>query len=214
MSSPVPSNIKLYHIVHIDRLSSIIHDGYLWSDATIHQKNNIGTNIGMNTIKERRINKTLASYTDLHVGECVPFYFCPRSVMLYLFYKDNHPDITYHGGQEPIIHLVADFDKVISWSNTNGKRWVFTDSNAGSYYFNDYNSLSELSKIDWNAVQTTDWQDCREKKQAEFLIENNLPFQFIESIIVYSHEQLQKVQDILKLSGHKPPVVINKNWYY
>ncbi len=41
------------------------------------------------------------------VGEYVPFYFCPRSVMLYILYMGNHPELGYRGGQAPIVHLSA-----------------------------------------------------------------------------------------------------------
>ncbi|MBE0347362.1 DarT ssDNA thymidine ADP-ribosyltransferase family protein [Pseudoalteromonas peptidolytica] len=38
-----------------------------------------------NTIKQRCLTElTLSSYPDLFVGQCVPFYFCPRSIMLYV----------------------------------------------------------------------------------------------------------------------------------
>ncbi len=84
--------------------------------------------------------------------------------MLYLFFMDNHPDISYHGGQHPIVHLVADLQKVVLWALHNNMRWVFTDSNAGSYYFNDYNDLDQLNMIDWEAVMAIDWKGCREKK--------------------------------------------------
>ena len=30
-----PANAKIYHIVHADRLPSIVADGYLWLDAVI-----------------------------------------------------------------------------------------------------------------------------------------------------------------------------------
>lgn len=113
MSSSVPSTIKLYHIVHVDRLPSIIQDSFLWSDAEVQKRTSSGANIGMTSIKRRRLQKSLTSYPDLHVGECIPFYFCPRSVMLYMFYRNNHPDILYHGGQEPLIHLVTDLQQVI-----------------------------------------------------------------------------------------------------
>jgi hypothetical protein len=46
-----------------------------------------GTTIGMDSIKQRRLTKSLNSHPDLRVGDCVPFYFCPRSVMLYNIYK-------------------------------------------------------------------------------------------------------------------------------
>ena len=67
----------------------------------------------MNQIKERRLKElTLSSHPGLHVGDCVPFYFCPRSIMLYLIYRANHPELAYRGGQKPIVHLEADLQQV------------------------------------------------------------------------------------------------------
>ncbi len=173
MKNSVPQNPKIYHIVHLDRLASIIAEGCLWSDADAQSRQLTGTTIGMSTIKARRLAKTLNSYPDLHVGDCVPFYFCPRSVMLYLFHMNNHHEITYHGGQTPIIHLQADLQQSVDWANQNGKRWVFTNSNAGSFYFNDYADIAQLNQVDWNTVQSLDWKYSREQKQAEFYLKNN-----------------------------------------
>ncbi|OQY31723.1 MAG: hypothetical protein B6241_13250 [Spirochaetaceae bacterium 4572_59] len=117
-------NPKIYHILHIDRLSSVLESNHLFSDAIINERIPVGTTIGMSKIKKRRLKElTISCYPDLHVGDCVPFYFCPRSVMLYMFHKGNHPEISYHGGQTPIIHLEADFHKVVSWADQNKKRW-------------------------------------------------------------------------------------------
>ena len=87
---PPPVSPKIYHIVHVDRLASIVADGFLFSDAEMAQRPVNGTIIGMNDIKARRMNElTLDSHPGLHVGQCVPFYFCPRSVMLFLIYRRN-----------------------------------------------------------------------------------------------------------------------------
>lgn len=87
---PVPDRPKIYHIIHIDRLASIVADGFLWSDATMAQRQGAGTTIGMHRIKARRLNElNLSCHPDLRVGQCAPFYFCPRSVMLYLIYCRN-----------------------------------------------------------------------------------------------------------------------------
>src|SRR5690242_3242018 len=95
----VPPQPKIYHIAHMDRLPSIVADGFLWCDAEIMRRSPPGTTIGMNSIKQRRLNELrLTSHPDLHVGDCVPFYFCPRSVMLYLIYQGNHPEMNYRGG--------------------------------------------------------------------------------------------------------------------
>ncbi len=96
---PVPSHPKIYHIAHVDRLPSIVADGFLWCDAEVIRREPAGTTIGMSSIKQRRLTLPLSSYPDLHVGDCVPFYFCPRSVMLYLIHRGNHPELDYRGGK-------------------------------------------------------------------------------------------------------------------
>ena len=53
----VPANPKIYHIVHVDRLPSIIASGGLWSDKEARQRQVAGTTIGMNKIKKRRLNE-------------------------------------------------------------------------------------------------------------------------------------------------------------
>jgi hypothetical protein len=90
-----PTNPKIYHILHFDKLSSVINDDYLLSDAIISANTLIGTTVGMNHIKERRLTElTLNTYPDLYVSQCVPFYFSPRSVMLFMMYSNN-PELTY-----------------------------------------------------------------------------------------------------------------------
>src|SRR5688572_21238971 len=112
---PAPSNPSVYHIIHVDRLPSVIADGHLWSDAVMATRPDAGTTIGMSDIKARRMRSELASHPGLRVGQCVPFYFCPRSVMLFLLARGNHPDLTYQGGQDPILHLEADLRATVDW---------------------------------------------------------------------------------------------------
>ena len=40
--SPPPADPKIYHIVHVDRLASIVADGCLWCDAEIVQRASSG----------------------------------------------------------------------------------------------------------------------------------------------------------------------------
>ncbi|PTQ77406.1 uncharacterized protein DUF4433 [Nitrosomonas oligotropha] len=214
MSSNTPTNPKIYHIVHVDRLASIISQGCLWSDAAVQNAQLPGTTIGMSTIKARRLAKTLNSFPNLHVGDCVPFYFCPRSVMLYMFYMNNHPEINYRGGQTPIVHLQADLYQTVDWANQNSKRWVFTNSNAGSFYFDDFNNLSRLNQVNWSSIEATIWKDCREQKQAEFLVEERFPWSLVEAIGVYSQAQYQQVSAVLNSTTHRPSMSVQRNWYY
>jgi len=165
-----------------------------------------GTTIGMSGIKQRRLYKLkLSSHPDLYVGQCVPFYFCPRSIMLYLMHMRN-PELDYTGGQEPIIHLVADLGQTIKWADENDKRWAFTTSNAGSYYFEDYCNRSDLRRINWNAVNATQWAGCKEEKQAEFLIEDKFPWKLVEQIGVISPQYARSVNQMLAGALHQPLV--------
>ncbi len=59
---PVPETLKMYHIVHVNRLPSIISDGCLWCDAEIEQRTPPGTAIGIDNIKQRRLFKKLQSH--------------------------------------------------------------------------------------------------------------------------------------------------------
>jgi hypothetical protein len=86
---PQPPHPKIYHIVHVGCLPSIIADGRLDCDAVMVQRENTGTRIGMNDIKERRLRLPIDCRPGLYVGDCVPFYLCPRSVMLFLLHRGN-----------------------------------------------------------------------------------------------------------------------------
>lgn len=216
----VPDRPKIYHIVHVDRLASIIADGFLWSDAVMVQRQGVGTTIGMSNIKARRLNElNLSCHPDLRVGHCAPFYFCPRSVMLYLIYRRNE-ELTYKGGQEPIVHLQADLHATIAWTQRNGRRWAFTLSNAGAYYFEDRSDVASLGDINWNAVGARQWagsgvsRTVKEGKQAEFLIERAFPWHLVERVGVFSQGYVQPVSKAMQGAVHRPVIEIKRDWYY
>jgi hypothetical protein len=213
---PVPAHPKIYHIVHVDKLESIVADGRLWSDAVMVQRAPIGTVIGMNNIKRRRLTElTLSSHPNLHVGQCVPFYFCPRSVMLYLIHRRS-PELAYQGGQVPIVHLVADLRATVDWARAYNRRWAFSLSNAGSYYFEDRADLRQLDQIKWASVQANQWggSPTKEEKQAEFLIEEQFPWELVEEIGVFNRAVGQQVGQAIAGATHRPTTHIRPAWYY
>ncbi len=216
----IPEKIWIYHIVHKDRLQSIIDDGFLWSDAETRARASAGTTVGMMGIKNRRLTTLLGSHPDLPVGSCVPFYFCPRSIMLFLLHRGNHPEVTYRGGQEPIVHLVSEVPSTVAWAEHNNLRWAFTLSNAGSSYFEDRADLDCLNEVDWNAVKATKWsgngvsRQIKEGKQAEFLVERCFPWNLIQGIGVQSETVGKEVTRILAGRSHRPTVKVLPAWYY
>jgi hypothetical protein len=169
----------------------------------------------MNNIKHRRLHELrLNHHPDLYVGQCTPFYFCSRSVMLYLIHMRNQ-DLAYKGGQEPIVHLEADLRSAVDWANANGRRWAFTLSNAGAYYFEDRVDLNQLHEIRWDSVQARQWAGThKEGKQAEFLVEHSFPWHLVERVGVFSNAYVQPVSAALGAGGHRPAIEIRRDWYY
>ncbi|MGI9228905.1 MAG: type II toxin-antitoxin system toxin DNA ADP-ribosyl transferase DarT [Gammaproteobacteria bacterium] len=211
----IPEHPKIYHIIHVDRLPSIIADRFLWSDAKIAQRTSSEITIGMDHIKQRRLKElTLNSHPNLHVGECVPFYFCPRSVMLFVLFRADHQDISYRGGQNLIVHLEFDLRNIVSWADENEHRWAFTSSNAGARYFDDWCDLDHLNEIDWNAVGARDWRSCKEAKQAELLVERSLPWSLTERIGVLNNTAYAHAARAIAASLHKPILEVKTDWYY
>ena len=218
---PRPDRPKLFHILHVDRLPSVLADGCLWSDAEMVNRPGRGTVIGMSDIERRRLTELmLTSHPGLHVGSCVPFYFCPRSVMLYLLWRANDPGLAYRGGEGPIIHLQADLKAAVEWAAGAGHRWAFTLSNAGARYFEDRASLALLNDINWEAVNAAKWSGTgvasavKDGKQAEFLMERHFPWELVERVGVRSPDIAQRVSDAVRDHAHHPALEVRKDWYY
>lgn len=210
----MPAQPKIYHICHVDRLPSILNCNGLFSDAKVLELDLPGTVVGMSNIKQRRLSELrLDSHPTLYVGQCVPFYFCPRSVMLYLIHRRN-AELTYQGGQAQIVHLESDLYETVAWANANNRRWAFTLSNAGSYYFEDRADLANLHEIDWDAVQARIWNQCKEAKQSEFLFEESFPWGLVRRIGVSNNIVYGQVLNALQQQEHKPTVEVKTDWYY
>jgi len=213
---PRPAAPKLFHIVHHDKLPFIIQDCHLFADSVMQAKQGQGTVVGMSRIKERRLRLPVDVHPGLTVGGCVPFYFGPRSVMLYLLYAGNHADITYRGGQNPIVHVVFDLEAVAVWADQHNLRWAITLSNAGSNFFESRDNLSGLDELNWDAIAARDFRDrdIKEAKQAEFLVEERIPWELVERIGVVNASMQRAVERQLARATHRPRVDIHLDWYY
>lgn len=211
-----PAQPKIFHIAHADRLPSMVADGGLWCDRRMLARAAAGTVIGMGGIKQRRLTLPVRCHLGTYVGDYVPFYFCPRSIMLFVIHCANHPELAYHGGQGPIVHLEADLHRVVAWAEAEGHRWAFSLSNAGAVYARFRASLADLDEINWSAVAATDFRsaDINEGKQAEFLVHDSFPWSLVDRIEVYSRTVAQQVIGAMLGIPHRPMVEIRPDWYY
>lgn len=213
MSALVPARPKIYHIVHMDRLASIAKDGALYSDAIMRTRPQAGAEIGYDHIKRRRLRTPLRSHRELFVGECVPFYFCPRSPMLYKITQRSN-DLSYRGGDGLIVHLEADLYKSIAWADRSDHRWAFTNVSAATGYFEDFVDIGKLTAIDWEIVRADWWQGRAAEKQAEFLMEGEFAWRLIERIACRSEWACRQVRDAISPSDYPPRIEAIPSRYY
>jgi hypothetical protein len=212
-----PNRPKIYHITHVDNLTGIVADGGLRSDRRMIEQGGCTQAIGMSAIKKRRVEELeVGCHPGTKVGDYVPFYFCPRSIMLYVLHCANNPELTYRGGQDPIVHLEADVLAVIQWANANNVRWAFSLSNAGAYYTEFYSTVDDLGRLNWMAIEARDfkWSEVKEGKQAEFLIYDRFPFDLVERIGVRSGDIRARAAAAIAHAHHQPQIDVCLEWYF
>jgi len=213
----VPPRPKIYHITHVNNVKGIVDAGGLWSDKKRSRSHGSCTLVGISGIKQRRLTELpVPCHSGTHVGDYVPFYFCPRSIMLYILYRGNHRELAYQGGQEPIIHLQADMMTVIDWAAGADVRWAFSDRNAGIRFAQFYASMADLDEVNWKAVSANDFRDplVKEGKQAEFLVYEFFPWRLVEKVGVMNDRVMNRVEDLLAKGKDKPVVSVERSWYY
>lgn len=211
-----PAHPKIYHIVHLDRLSSILQNGGLASDAYVRAHECGGSTIGMGDLKASRLTRQVPTQPGSHVGDYVPFYFCSRSIMLYVIYMANHPGLAYRGGQGPIVHLEADLRSVLDWADADGRPWAFSLGNATAVFTEFRSSRVQLADLRWDLISQRTFTEpqIKEAKQSELLVRDFFPWTLIDRIGTHSDVVANQVAQQLVGYPHRPTVQRMSDWYY
>lgn len=202
-----PAEIPIYHISDIVNLRNIITGEGLRSDVAMTEL--MPEVIGYDHIKKRRATENRVECCgNRFVGEFVPFYYCPRSPMLYTINrgKTGRPP----GCQRNILHLVSTVGIAVEAATD----WAISDGNAGAKHSLFYKDLKELARLDWPAIRATQWQGQTHQKAAEFLVADFFPWNGIQKIGCHNEKIAQQVRDILDGLGHQPRVEVEPSWYY
>ncbi len=202
-----PQKVVIYHITDVTNLPGILADGCLHSDAVMAGRD--PTVIGYDHIKKRRLEEIQVPCCDgRFVGEFVPFYYCPRSPMLYVINQGTTGRPV--GCQTSIIHLVSTVPEAVNLGHT----WAVSDGNAGAFHTSFYASLDALDSLDWAAIGAKYWQSQAHEKQAEFLVADFFPWTSILGIGCHNSEVAEQVRALLVDISHQPKVYVMPSWYY
>jgi hypothetical protein len=202
-----PEQRLIYHITDAENLNGILADGGLYSDKVMSERE--PTVIGYDHIKKRRLQElTIPCAGNRLVGEFVPFYFCPRSPMLYTINIGNtgRP----HGCQRTIVHLVS----TVRFALGLDVAWAVADGNAGAMHTLFESSREAIANLDWEAIDAHYWSDKRHQKQAELLVADFFPWSGFHEVGCHNSEVAAEVQALIRMENHQPKVSVQTGWYY
>ncbi|AEV20796.1 hypothetical protein GTCCBUS3UF5_34950 [Geobacillus thermoleovorans CCB_US3_UF5] len=204
----------LYHITHYRNLPSIFAQGGLVANNLAKSKKISYVDIAHASIQDRRLTTwvPLPPFGTLH--DYVPFYFAPRSPMLYAINKGRVEG--YKGGQDEIVYLLTRTDLI----HSSGLSYVFTDGHPVMKVTDFYQDLYELSQIDWDIMRSTYWHDTEEdpdrkrRRQAEFLVYQFVPIHLLAAIAVKSREWELIVGKIAAQHRYRGSIIVRPEWYF
>lgn len=205
----------IYHITHINNLHSILNSGGLMANSMLKQDKTEYLDIAYEHIQDRRGMTRVPYGAGGTLHDYVPFYFAPRSPMLYANHKKSVDN--YTGGQTPILHLVSSAEAV----DTAQLRFVWTDGHAAMSYTKFFDEIGDiLYAIDWEIMQAKYWinteddGDRKRRRQAEFLVYQFFPWSLIQEIVVINATIEKQVKEILQNFNVSTSVRIYSQWYY
>lgn len=215
MPGQQPNIVRVFRIVHIDNVEYLLTHGMFTKNHAQADPNYI--NIGdSGLIAQRNTCPVGINPPNGVLGEYVPFYFGPLSPML-LNIKTGHRGITQRQ-QGEIVYIVCRVDTLVE----HCEEWCFTDGHAKDRLTEFYNDLDDLNEIYWDAVSLRYWHpiedflDRQVRKQAEFLVKQQVPVNCISSIVVLNEARKTFVEEITTRLGLEIPVRVNPNnqFYY
>ncbi len=197
-----------FRITHIDNIPHISRCGLVRANSPLHDENyvSIGDRQVINLRGERFVK-------GFRLNDYVPFYFGPRSPMLYVI-QHGYNGVT-RVEPEKIVYCVVRLDDLIR----DNIDCIFTDGHALSaltkYYTKDsLPQINQIIKID--DVYSSQWNieedmDLKRRKEAELLLKSDLAPQYIRGYVVYNNEA--KVQ-IARLGIAEDMIVVARNYYF
>ena len=196
--------VYIFHFTHVDNFPSILNNG-LFADASIDYDKYV--NIGSAEIKNRR--KSMLVPFGGSVASYVPFYFAPRSPMMYTQFRN---DIIKN---DEIIYLVANAHDLIP-----KYKWCCSNMNAAKNDAMFYQTLEEFeNELSWDIFAAGQWNntdahpDRMERRMAEFLVYEQVAWDDFLGVGVYNETAKNKVCEMMCESQRKA-VIVKKDWYF
>lgn len=207
-----PEKALIWRILHRANLPWVLQHG-------VHCGNSVAraptwVSIGNAELIDRRAVRPVPIPPGGALGDYVPFYFTPFSVML----RNIHTG--WNGIKQvpnaEIVILVSSLHRV----RELGLPFLFTDSHAYSGLARFYDDLAQLDRIDWNLLQRRDFKrdpedpGKLERYQAEALVHRHVPLAALLGMVCYTDVVKADIERTMQDLGVVLPVHTRPNWYF
>ena len=149
------------------------------------------------------------------MGDYVPFYYAPRSPMLYSIKCGNVPGV--EPDQDRIVYLVARTE------DFSAPSFVVSDGNAAHDLTSFHGSHEAIhTHVDWEIMRATYWANTDEdgdrmrRRMAEFLVHRFVEWPRVRALatrVAATRQAILALYERLR-PAHRPPVSVNPGWYY
>lgn len=223
---PAPHPTRLFHITAIANLPAIFASGGLLSKNSGATAGVNYQNIAHAGAQGARSVRAVPDPPGGVVHDYVPFYFAPRSPMLYAINGGRVAGCPWR--QQDVVHFETTVEKVVGVGNA----FVFYDRNATLAFSTAYTDLVNLdTAVAWDLLTEAPqldgfcryWQnkpadaryaDRMERRQAEFLVKDHAPLAVMTRIGVIDAAKQAAAQTLLTQSGVQLRVDAVPDWYF
>ncbi len=211
---PRPTPTPILHFTHISHLESIAENG-LACDTDAQDSGLLAVDVGNRSVKDQRRTKAVPCGPGGVVADYVPFYFAPRSPMMYAIDRGRVPE--YTEGSDPLVYLVTTVEEL----GGRSVHMVFTDGNAATGITEFSDQVADLDTVvDWPLMNERIWRDTladgdrRRRRMAECLAVGPIPWDSFHRIVVRTEDRSQEAKAILDTIGVTGTIRVKRDWYF
>lgn len=207
-----PTEYRIFRITHVDNIPWILDHGLHCQSSDIHDPSFVP--IGMSDLISKRRTRPVPIDPGGVLADYVPFYFTPKSIMLY-YIKTGFGDVIQRSNDE-IVLLVSRLKRLAD----AGINYVFTDGHAYPVETDYFDSDDDLDRVDWKLLRACDFRrDPNDpgkltRYQAEALVHQSVPIDALTGIVCNSEKVKKRLQAQIDGRELDHGVVTRPGWYF
>jgi len=203
---------RIFRITHIDNLAWLLDHGLHCQNGEEKDPDFVG--IGTQNLIDKRQHRPVPIDPGGILGDYVPFYFTPYSIMM-LNIKTGYNGVVKRPNGEIII-LVSSIHRLVELDVP----FVFTTGHAYLAETEYFNSIDDLERVDWALLQSRNFKrdpddpGKQARYQAEALVHRKMPVDALLGIACYNAEGKKVAEEQVGQRELALNVKVLPNWYF